>query len=273
MSKSIEEKSTELINDIQNLQTIEMDLFANLEKGLANITFTEDDKKNLVDQINKISTISVQFFSMLHAMNEHYQGTVSNSGNVINQQLNAVIIVENELNESKARVKRIEEDKNNKLRLVEINTYYGEKYADHADIMKTVVYFCIPLILLALLANMNILPGFIYKILMVIILFFAVIIIGWKLIIAMSHDNMNYQEYIWGTTSPSSTTSAPPVDTSNSSGTNPWFSTGATCVAQECCDTGFTYVPSPTNKCVSNETLPEGVVPYNASQSVSASVP
>ena len=273
MSNSIEEKSTELINDIQNLQAIEMDLFSNLEKGLANNTLTEEDKKNLVDQINKISNMRIQFFSTLNTMNQHYQSTVSNSGNVINQQLNAVIIVENELNEAKARIKVMNEDKISKMRLVEINTFYGEKYADHTDIMKVVVYFCIPIILLAFLANRNILPNSIYKALLVIILISAIIVIGWKLILAMSHDNMNYQEYTWGSQPPSNSTTVPAVDTSNSSGSNPWYSEASACIAQECCDTGFTYVPSPINKCVANESWPEGVVPYNASQSVSATVP
>jgi len=273
MSNSTEEKSTELIGDIQNLQAIEMDLFSNLEKGLANNTLTEEEKTNLVDQINKISNMRIQFFSTLNAMNQHYQSTVSNSGNVISQQLNTVVIVENELNESKARLKTIEEEKNNKMRLVEINTYYGEKYEDHTNIMKIIVYLCIAIIIIAFLANKNILPNFIYKPLLIIILCVAIVVVGWKLFMSMFHDNMNYQEYVWNSPTSSYNTSAPPVDTSNSSGTNPWYSESASCVAQECCATGFTYVPSPTNKCVSNDTLPEGVTPYNADQAVSVSSP
>jgi hypothetical protein len=69
---------------------------------------------------------------------------------------------------------------------------------------------------------------------------------------------MNYQEYNWGD-APSTM-----YDTSNPNGTNPWTGDGLgeTCIAQECCQSGFTYVPSPINKCVSNSLLPEGVSPY-----------
>ena len=267
MSTPEEEKGTDMINDIEHLQTIEMDLFSNLEKGMANNSLSSEEKNKIVEQINKVSDIRVKLFETLHNLNQHYQQTVSASGNVINQQLNAVVIVENELNTSKARLKAIEEDKNNKMRLVEINTYYGEKYSDQTDLMKWVVYFCIPIIILAYLASKQILPNFIYKGLLILILVAAVIVLGWKLVLVYSHDNMNYQEYKFNSpTTSTNTTTMPPIDKNDSSGTNPWYSEGATCVAQECCADGFTYVPSPTNKCVINSNLPEGVTPYNANQ-------
>jgi hypothetical protein len=56
-----------------------------------------------------------------------------------------------------------------------------------------------------------------------------------------------------------------------SAGVDPWKGIGLTCVAQECCDTGFTYVPSPTNKCVANSKLPTGVKPYDPTSSTSVS--
>ena len=105
---------------------------------------------------------------------------------------------------------------------------------------------------------MNILPNSLYSVLIIITSIWAIIAIGSKIIYAMSHDNMNYQEYVWGSKPPTT----PSIDTSNETGTNPWFSVGSTCVAQECCDDGFTYVPSPTNKCVANDKLPAGVLPY-----------
>jgi len=265
MTITVEEDSTELVSDIQNLQNIELDLFDTLEKGIANNTLSADDKTKLIDQISQVSGMRVNLFTSLNNINTHYQSTVTNSGNVISQQIGALNVVENELNEAKLRLKAIEEDRNSKLRLVEINTYYGEKYADHTNIMKTVVYFCIPIILLTILANMGILPRFIYNILLIILIVWAIINLGVKLIYAMSHDNMNYQEYVWGQEPPTS----PPIDTSNSSGTNPWYTSGDTCVAQECCSDGFTYVPSPTNMCVANADLPAGVAPYNPSQAVS----
>lgn len=267
MTITTEEESAELIGDIQNLQNIELDLFDTLEKGVANNTLTAADKTTIIDQINKVSDMRVRLFANLNSLNQSYQGSVASGGSVIQNQLSALNIVENELNQYADYIKAISNEKNNMQRMVEINTYYGEKYSDHKSIMKTVVYFCIPIILLTVLANMGFLPRSIYVFLLIILCVAAIVIIGAKLIKSLSHDNMNYQEYSWGSQTPT----GPAIDTSNSSGKNPWFSVGASCVAQECCEDGFTYVPSPTNKCVSNANLPSGVAPYNPSQAVSSS--
>jgi hypothetical protein len=264
-----EDDSAELIGDIQNLQNIELDLYDTLEKGIANNTLTDADKTTIIDQINKVSDMRINLFNNLNNLNQHYQGSVVSSGSVIQNQINALNVVENELRQSAAVFNVIKNQKNNMQRMVEINTYYGERYANHKNIMKTIVYFCIPIILLTVLANMGFLPRSIYAFLIIILSIAAIIMIGVKLIRSLSHDNMNYQEYTWGTQAPTT----PSIDTSDSRGKNPWFSIGASCVAQECCDDGFTYVPSPTNKCVANKNLPSGFTPYNPNQAASVSYP
>jgi len=264
----LEDQSTEIIADIQNLQNIETDLFKTLETGLVNKTLTADQQKNIVDQINKISSMRASLFKTLNNTQQYYRGTVSSVGNIIGHQINALDVVENQLNESKKRLKIIEEEKNNKLRLVEINTYYGEKYATHTNIMKTVAFFCIPIIILAVLANANILPHSIYVFLFIIVVVVAIVIIWRQFLDAYSRDNMMYDEYVWGKEPPEK----PQVDLNVGGWIDPWKGPGLTCVAQECCDTGFTYVPSPTNKCIPNSKLPTGVKPYNpaSAQSVSS---
>ena len=42
---------------------------------------------------------------------------------------------------------------NNKLKLVEINTYYGKSYNAHVDVMKTIVFTCLPILILAIFIN------------------------------------------------------------------------------------------------------------------------
>jgi hypothetical protein len=206
-------------------------------------------------------------FKTLSSTQQYYRGTVSSVGNIIGHQINAIDVVEVQLNESKKRLKIIEEEKNNKLRLVEINTYYGEKYANHTDIMKTVVFFCIPIIILAVLANANILPHSVYVFLFIIVIVIAVVIIWRQILDAYSRDNMMYDEYVWGKEPPEK----PEVNLDASGWVDPWKGTGSICVAQECCDTGYTYVPSPSNKCVSNASLPDGVKPYDPANAQSVS--
>jgi hypothetical protein len=263
----LEDQSTEIIADIQNLQSIETNLFKTLETGLVNNTLAKDKQTSIVDQINKVSNMRSSLFKTLNNTQQYYRGTVSSVGGIIGHQINALDVVEFQLNESKKRLKIIEEEKNNKLRLVEINTYYGEKYANNTDIMKTIVFFCIPIIILALLANANILPHSIYVVLFIIVIVIAIVIIWRQVLDAYSRNNMMYDEYVWGKEPPET----PEVKTDASDWVDPWKGIGLTCVAQECCDTGFTYVPSPTNKCISNSKLPTGVKPYDPKQSQSVS--
>ena len=263
----LQDQSNEIIADIQNLQNIETDLFKTLETGLVNKTLTKDQQTSIVEQINKVSSMRASLFKTLSSTQQYYRGTVSSVGNIIGHQINAIDVVEVQLNESKKRLKIIEEEKNNKLRLVEINTYYGEKYANHTDIMKTVVFFCIPIIILAVLANANILPHSVYVFLFIIVIVIAVVIIWRQILDAYSRDNMMYDEYVWGKEPPEK----PEVNLDASGWVDPWKGTGSICVAQECCDTGYTYVPSPSNKCVSNASLPDGVKPYDPANAQSVS--
>ena len=263
MTYTIEDRSAEIVADIQNLQSVETDLFNNLETGIANKTLTADQQTALVEQINKVSSMRESLYQGLYTSQNYYRNTASNVGGILQNQINALDVVENQMDAAKARLKIIEEEKNNKLRLVEINTYYGEKYEDHTSIMKTIIYFCIPIIILAILANSNILPHSLYVLLFVIIVVAALVVVGRKIIDSLSRDNMNYQEYAWGNGPPVT----PAIDTSNPFGVDPWTGQGLTCVAQECCDTGFTYVPSPTNKCIANASLPANIKPYDPTAS------
>jgi hypothetical protein len=191
-------------------------------------------------------------------MYKYYQGSSTNIETIIGEQMVTITIIENELNEAKIRLKQIENDKNNKLRLVEINTYYSEKYNDQTHIVKILIFFCVLLIILLLLTNKGIIPPMLFKWGFIVIVFVGAIVLWRHFILNISRDNMNYQEFDWG-----KSPTTPSYNTDNPEGTNPWEDeTGLTCVAQECCQTGFTYAPSPVNKCVSDLALPEGVKPY-----------
>ena len=76
-----------IITNIQNLQNIELDLFDSLEKGIVSNSLNFEDKTKLTDQINKISDMRVNLFTNLNKINQHYQGDVLKSGDVISKKL------------------------------------------------------------------------------------------------------------------------------------------------------------------------------------------
>jgi hypothetical protein len=179
----------------------------------------------------------------------------------MNNQMVSVDVIENELNNTKRRLNLLESQKNNKIRLVEINTYYGKQYDAHKQIMQIVVIVCIPVLIITMLSSKGILPSKISALFSGIIIIVGLFIIGAKVIDLSNRDNMNFDEYDWyfdKTTAPTTST-----ETETSSSSDPWATPTYTCVGAECCNDNNTY-DSNQNKCIPTAT-------YNANQATSSS--
>jgi hypothetical protein len=239
-TKNIEQ----LLNDIQSLQETEQKLFNSLE---SNVFLTTDQQKKIVDQINKISEMRLNLYKTLGGVNQFYQNILFNAQTVSNQQKQAIQVVENQLNESKKKLSYLKNEKNNKIRLLQINDYYGQKYSEHASLMKYIIYMLIPIILISLLYNFGFLPSFLFYILIIIIAIIGSIYIINKMVSIWNRDNMNYQAYDWNF----KLRGAPSVkDTKGSD--NPWLSSNfnlGTCIGDACCSPGTLY-DTTINKCI-----------------------
>ena len=255
----IQSKNAQTLTDIQGLQIVENELLQTLETGTANNSLTYAQKTDILSQIDKISKMRTTLYANISGLQTFFQKNINFASTTLNEQVGAIQIVEDELNEAKKRYKIVQEDKDNKLRLVEINTYYGDKYSNHSNIMKTIVVVCLHIIILSFLANRGIIPQTIYIILLIIGILVGVIYIWYQVADSLYRDNMNYQEYQWDNGKPPT---LPEKDNSIINAKDPWAGIGLTCMGQACCDTGFTYVPSPANKCVANTGLPDGVTAY-----------
>ena len=241
---SLQERNNQTLSDIQQLQTQEMDIY----KSLDNATLTSDQKQKLIDQINQVSQMRINLYSNLNDMYTSYTQNATTSNDTLNQQLVAVNIIEKELNEAKLKLNLLEDEKYNKLRLVEINTYYSKKYNAHSQIMKTIVFICIPLLILVVLRSKGILPGNIAGVLIAIIIIIGVFSIGSQLIDLMNRDNMNFDEYNWYF----DPNNAPTDNTGETNPVDPWAKQSALCVGSECCYEGSTYDAS-SNTCLPND--------------------
>jgi hypothetical protein len=187
----------------------------------------------------------VNLYQTLSGVNNFFENAVNTTTGTLKEQEVAIGIVENELNQSKKRLQILEEEKNNKIRLVEINTYFGDKYAEHSVLMKIVIFTLIPVIILAFLNNKGILPNTIYYVLLVIVSIIGAFFFWRTYASIISRDNMNYQAYNWYFDANSAPTG------STTSSTDPWASSNnlVTCVGEACCTSGLVYDAS-MNQCV-----------------------
>ena len=185
-------------------------------------------------------------YKNLNGMYSFYQANISSTRDTLEEQSSAIDIVENELNEAKRRLKIIEEDKYNKLRLVEINNYYGEQYSDHTSIMKLIIMICVPVLILSILFNKGLLSESIFNVLIIAIFVIGAIFLGKHLYKTMTKDNMNYQQYNWWF----DLKTAPQVNTDNTSSSDPWFTGALTCIGSACCDTNTSQYDVNSNMCI-----------------------
>jgi len=241
-----QESNTQILNDIQALQVLEQQMFSNLE---GNNQLTQEQQESIIQNINQISTMRINLYQTLSGVNSFYQSALANTQGTLTEQEAAIDIVEQELNRAKEQLKVLQTEKNNKVRLVEINTYYGEKYAEHTQLMKIIIYTLVPVIILAILYSNNILPSFVYYILLFIVAIIGSYFLWFRLMSIWSRDNMNYKEYDWpfypGELKTSSTISGDPWAGADMGG----------CIDQTCCATGTVY-DTDINQCILPGTSP-----------------
>jgi hypothetical protein len=242
MTDNLNDKNEQTLNYITQLQQQELALYKSLDKSDLSV----EEKQTIINKINEISQIRLNLYGSIKDLLDTYKQNTSDSRDILKQQLVAVKIMENELESAKNTLNNIDEQKATKIRLAEINTYYGKQYGAHKTLLKTIILFCIPIIILAVLRNWGLLPSMIYSFLVGIVIIFCVIVVGYQLIDMYSRDNMNWDEYDWYFDPSKVSTST--TDTT-SSDTNPWKEFNITCVGAECCVEG-TVFDQTLNKCV-----------------------
>lgn len=255
---NISQNNEQILNDIQSLQKMEQELFNSLE---TNTNLTSQQQQKIIEKMNQITNMRINLYKTLSGVNNFYGTALNSSAGTLKQQTAAIGIVESELNRSKKRLELLEFEKNNKIRLVEINDYYGDKYAEHSQLMKIIIFTLVPIIILAFLYNKGILPSIVYNILLVIISVIGAYYMWTRYFSIITRDNMNYQAYDFYF----DPNSAPK---GNASGDDPWLSMGmpGTCIGEYCCSDGQTW-DSDLNQCVGTSTVAKSTTSGSSSKS------
>ena len=244
-----ETNNEQLLSDISNLQQIETELLNNLEN---NTSLTAEEEEKIITKVNNISKMRVNLYQSLDNMNSYYMTALDSSRDTLREQTAAVSIVEKELERSKEKLKSLEVEQNQKVRLAQINEYYSEKYTEHALLMKIIIAILVPILILAILNNKGILPDSAFNGLVVVIGIIGSFFFGKVMFSIFYRDNMNYQAYDWGFDASNAPTRSTSSDADASGNSDPWKSTttiGLNCIGDACCGSGMTFDAS-SNLCV-----------------------
>ena len=253
------QSQAQTIKNIRELQNMEKNLYKKLDTSVAGKSVSKQEARRIINRINELSTLRQSLFKNLKNMYSLLRNNVSSARKNLVNDLTNIGIVEGELNNAKKQIEVLQTEKNNKLRMVEINKYYSLNYQNHSDIMKIIILTCIPVIIFAVIGNTQIIPSSITTILISICLGIGLIALFFKIKDIVFRDNMNYEEYDWGT--PSSSSSSSDEEDDDPFGVqikNKSWDDSFGCFGEDCCDNGTSY-NSDTNKCESvNETMISG---------------
>ena len=252
-SPNIQQNNEQILNDIQTLQSMEQQLFSNLE---TNTNLTNQEQQQIISKMNQLSNMRINLYKTIDNVNSYFQNALTSSQGALQEQTAAISIIEEELNKSKHRLEILQQEKTNKIRLVEINDYYGSKYAEHGRLMKIIIFTLVPVIILAVLNNKGILPNNIYYLLLIIVSIIGAVFFWRTMYSIILRDSMNYHEYNWFFN--------PDWAPDNTGGVgldDPWLTTNrkGTCIGQACCSDGQTW-DSSLGQCIGTSTVIDDTV-------------
>ena len=237
---SVKENNTRILNDIQKLQLIEQDIFKKLEASSINELSSKQQIK-LIEKINTISNMRINLYRTLNGINSHYKNAMDTTQSILKNQEMSVHIAENELNRAKKQLESLEAQRVNKIRMIQINDYYGKQYEEHTQFMKILIYMLIPIAILLYLKNASILPEKIYYGLVIVISIFGSYYLSIVFYSIISRSSMNYDEYKWNFNANSVKTSDN-SDVTEDNASDPWnIPNVGSCYGAACCSTGQIY--------------------------------
>lgn len=254
-----------ILTQINGLQETEQALITQLEttSNMPESSSKQTSIENLLAQINNISEAREALFNSVTGMMSILQNGVSESSVSLVGQLTLLRVIEDQLNTVKARMSSLKNRNDTKMRLVQINTYYGKRYEYQTVLMKKIIVVCIPLIILFILKKKSLIPELIANYLLGITIAVGSVYILRDIWEIHTRSNMNFDEYNWKYEDPNDY--APGIWEYNKKNflkiENPFknlLKNLGICIGDACCSDGL-YFDKKKQKCV----LPNSITSTN----------
>jgi hypothetical protein len=196
--------SSELIDGVQNtlenikkIQSLERDIYEKLLQFDTSQQPSSQESLNLMNELKNLSNIKINLYDSIKDIYDISVDTMTYTKQTVKEQLAAIKIVEKELQHSAKRINELNDNNINKMRMIEINKYYEDKYNNHAGFVKYLIIFIVILLFIYILNKRLLINDNIYKILLFIVILIGIIILSRYYYKMMFRSNMEYQEYIF----------------------------------------------------------------------------
>ena len=238
----------EILANIEKLQTTEQQLISQLDTYTSEGGFTSTDPEilKLLGQINNIAASRISMFNIISNNATILQTGVSQTRTDLVNQMTLLNVVEDQLNQARQKIDNLYSKNDTKMRMVQINTYYGQRYEAHSEIMKKIIIICIPLLILFILKKKGLIPETISNYLIGLVIAVGAFLLIHNMWDIFTRSNMNFNEYDWKYENPAA--QAPSIWEYNKKNffnfdnlfDNLMDNLGL-CIGDKCCSDGLTF--------------------------------
>jgi hypothetical protein len=189
----------DLIANITESQNAEQELIARLDTLVNQPGFNVNSSgvQTVINAINTLSSARVQMFNSLNTQAKTLQEGVSNSRVDLVSQMTLLNVVEDQLTQATNAINQLQGQNDTKRRMVEVNTYYGQRYEAQSKLMQIIIFICAPLLILFILKKKGLLPPMISNYAIGITIAVGIIFVIRSMWDIYTRSNMNYDEYDW----------------------------------------------------------------------------
>ena len=232
----------QMLTSVQNLQDAQKGL---MHKYASATTPAEQTK--IANEMDKNETIRSNLLRSIGTTTVVSNQLVANKKDETNNRKLLMKLANDELDAARTQMEDAKTSQSEKKRMIQLNTYYGKRFMAQSGVMKIFIYMCVPVLILAILANMGFLPNYVAGFLIVAAIVVGLIYIYGAVSDINRRDETNFDEYKWDF-DPSR---VGPIDHPHRHHKKKKDSAGAGaagCTNDACCSTDTQWNPS-TNMC------------------------
>tara|TARA_Y100000389_G_C17466530_1_gene526179 strand:+ start:3851 stop:4765 length:915 start_codon:yes stop_codon:yes gene_type:complete len=193
------EKYNQLKANITELQDVEKYMFENLNK-LDKTDANANEEAIIKERITELSQVRKSLFEQLKDLYMDNTNQTQSSREDLIDKLTMKDILSQELNNVNNRIGVLEDEKNNKQRLVEIGDYEYNRYSTHISLVKIFTYALLFILIITLMINYLGFPSAIGKLFIIIILAFLIYLSIEKMFYNFVRSPINYNRFNQGST-------------------------------------------------------------------------
>ncbi len=226
-------------------------MYTSLEEMSVLPTPNLQKQNKILSKIEDLQKLKASLYQNLSSSYASTQSSVAEARMALVDETAVTGVISSELKNANKNLSALQSERYNKTRMAEINNYYSSKYETQSKIMKTIVYFCIPILILGILMKKSIIPQNIALSLIGILTGVAIFIVFFQAIDVMRRDNMVFDEYKF----PFDADNVDVSSDSNSDDQPKKTEWGLSCAGNGCCPEGNDYGTvwdDTTKKCVAS---------------------